>query len=65
MNPALIKSASGPFSNWVPAPNDEFSLSIRAYWPKTEILAQRRMSANDPTLASDLTFFTKKAVFIC
>jgi hypothetical protein len=25
-------------SNWVPAPNDEFSLYIRAYWPKAEIL---------------------------
>jgi len=25
-------------SNWVPAPKDEFSLYIRAYWPKAEIL---------------------------
>ena len=25
-------------SNWVPAPADEFSLYIRAYWPKAEIL---------------------------
>src|SRR5271154_768491 len=25
-------------SNWVPAPKDEFSLYIRAYWPKPEIL---------------------------
>jgi hypothetical protein len=25
-------------SNWVPAPKDEFSLYIRAYWPKGEIL---------------------------
>ena len=25
-------------SNWVPAPKDEFSLYIRAYWPKKEIL---------------------------
>jgi hypothetical protein len=25
-------------SNWVPAPADEFSLFIRAYWPKQEIL---------------------------
>jgi hypothetical protein len=24
--------------NWVPAPKDEFSLYIRAYWPKPEIL---------------------------
>ena len=27
--------------NWVPAPKDEFSLYIRAYWPKTEILDGR------------------------
>jgi hypothetical protein len=25
-------------SNWVPAPTDEFSLYIRSYWPKAEIL---------------------------
>ncbi len=25
-------------SNWVPTPTDEFSLYIRAYWPKDEIL---------------------------
>jgi hypothetical protein len=25
-------------SNWVPAPKDEFSLYIRSYWPKAEIL---------------------------
>lgn len=25
-------------ANWVPAPKDEFSLYIRAYWPKAEIL---------------------------
>jgi hypothetical protein len=25
-------------SNWVPTPTDEFSLYIRAYWPKEEIL---------------------------
>lgn len=25
-------------SNWVPAPKDEFSLYLRAYWPKAEIL---------------------------
>ncbi|WP_144444247.1 DUF1214 domain-containing protein, partial [Caballeronia arationis] len=25
-------------SNWVPAPKDEFSLYIRAYWPKAAIL---------------------------
>jgi hypothetical protein len=25
-------------SNWLPAPKDEFSLYIRAYWPKAEIL---------------------------
>ena len=23
---------------WVPAPKDEFSLYIRTYWPKAEIL---------------------------
>ena len=28
-------------SNWVPAPTDEFSLYIRAYWPKGEILDGR------------------------
>jgi hypothetical protein len=28
-------------SNWVPAPKDEFSLYIRAYWPKEEILDGR------------------------
>jgi hypothetical protein len=28
-------------SNWVPAPKDEFSLYIRAYWPKAEILDGR------------------------
>ena len=28
-------------SNWVPAPEDEFSLYIRAYWPKAEILEGR------------------------
>ena len=25
-------------ANWVPAPKDDFSLYIRAYWPKSEIL---------------------------
>jgi hypothetical protein len=25
-------------SNWVPAPKDEFSLYLRAYWPKADIL---------------------------
>jgi hypothetical protein len=25
-------------SNWVPAPTGDFSLYIRAYWPKSEIL---------------------------
>jgi hypothetical protein len=25
-------------SNWVPAPKDEFSLYVRTYWPKAEIL---------------------------
>jgi hypothetical protein len=25
-------------TNWVPTPSDEFSLYIRAYWPKDEIL---------------------------
>jgi hypothetical protein len=25
-------------SNWVPTPTDEFSLYIRAYWPKAEVL---------------------------
>ena len=28
-------------TNWVPAPEDEFSLYIRAYWPKGEILEGR------------------------
>jgi len=28
-------------SNWVPAPPDEFSLYIRSYWPKAEILEGR------------------------
>jgi len=28
-------------TNWVPTPKDEFSLYIRAYWPKTEILEGR------------------------
>jgi hypothetical protein len=28
-------------ANWVPAPKDEFSLYIRAYWPKQEILEGR------------------------
>jgi hypothetical protein len=28
-------------ANWVPTPKDEFSLYIRAYWPKTEILDGR------------------------
>ena len=28
-------------SNWLPAPRDEFSLFIRAYWPKAEILENR------------------------
>jgi hypothetical protein len=27
--------------NWVPAPKDDFSLYIRAYWPKTEILEEK------------------------
>jgi hypothetical protein len=30
-------------SNWVPAPKDEFSLYIRSYWPKAEILDGRWM----------------------
>ena len=25
-------------ANWVPTPSDEFSLYIRAYWPKDAIL---------------------------
>jgi hypothetical protein len=28
-------------SNWLPTPADEFSLYIRAYWPKAEILEER------------------------
>jgi hypothetical protein len=28
-------------TNWVPAPKDEYSLYIRAYWPKAEILDGR------------------------
>ena len=31
-------------SNWVPTPKDEFSLYIRAYWPKAEILEGRWMA---------------------
>ena len=30
-------------SNWVPAPKDEFSLYIRSYWPKAEIVDGRWM----------------------
>ena len=30
-------------SNWLPAPNGHFSLYIRAYWPKAEILDGRWM----------------------
>ncbi len=26
------------FENWLPAPEGEFSIYIRAYWPKEEIL---------------------------
>jgi hypothetical protein len=35
-------------SNWVPTPTNEFSLYIRAYWPKEEILngSWRPPSAN-------------------
>ena len=25
-------------TNWVPTPNDEFSLYIRTYWPKDAVL---------------------------
>jgi hypothetical protein len=25
-------------SNWLPAPKDDFSLFIRAYWPKAEVI---------------------------
>jgi hypothetical protein len=28
-------------TNWVPTPKDQFSLYIRAYWPKAEILDER------------------------
>jgi hypothetical protein len=28
-------------TNWVPAPKDEFSLYIRAYWPQAEVLSGR------------------------
>jgi hypothetical protein len=28
----------GPKSNWLPAPADDFSLYIRAYWPEQAIL---------------------------
>ena len=28
-------------TNWVPAPRDEFSLYLRTYWPKAEILDGR------------------------
>jgi hypothetical protein len=33
-------------SNWVPAPTGEFSLYIRAYWPKAEILEGRWVPPN-------------------
>jgi hypothetical protein len=34
------KDSPGPAkeSNWLPAPNDEFSLVMRLYWPKQEAL---------------------------
>jgi hypothetical protein len=35
-SPGLDKEA-----NWVPAPQDDFSLYIRAYWPKPEILEEK------------------------
>jgi hypothetical protein len=25
-------------ANWLPAPEDDFSLYIRAYWPKAELI---------------------------
>jgi hypothetical protein len=28
-------------SNWLPAPADEFSMTIRTYWPKPEVLEGR------------------------
>ena len=28
-------------ANWLPAPDDEFSLYIRAYWPKPELLQEK------------------------
>ena len=28
-------------ANWLPAPDDEFSMDIRAYWPKEEILQEK------------------------
>ena len=28
-------------TNWLPAPKDNFSLYIRAYWPKEEITSGR------------------------
>jgi hypothetical protein len=30
-------------SNWVPTPKDAFSLYIRTYWPKAEVLDGRWM----------------------
>ena len=31
----------GAETNWLPAPDDEFSLYIRAYWPKAELLEEK------------------------
>lgn len=35
------RPSEAPESNWLPAPVDEFSLYIRAYWPREEILDGR------------------------
>jgi hypothetical protein len=35
---ALPLVNSSDLSNWLPAPNGDFSLYLRAYWPGTELL---------------------------
>jgi hypothetical protein len=33
------KPSEGLASNWLPAPNDVFALSLRLYWPGREVLS--------------------------
>jgi hypothetical protein len=35
---ALPLVNSSDLSNWLPAPNGDFSLHLRAYWPGAELL---------------------------